>query len=484
MVLFPFDDRSIPFTYGLSYNLVQGRRRGVVLRPAESGPDSQHIINHGSVLRVDGEFRIWYLCSGDHDPSVRDLDDPGPPSLDDDYNPRKVDDERIYHVCYAVSQDGLHWDRPALGLVDYGGNKQNNLIAFDLGEYRVTNLRIIRDPEEPNPQRRFKMAFQSGKYRSRLAMAASPDGLTWKEMPGNPHNTVMLEISGFTKFNGAYYVNGHGGSPRPGPAAHAPRRMVTYVSYDFEHWASATALSFERKLGDVPVPWKGNSGEQIHTGAALWNRGNVVIGFYGMWHGDMSDDRRMTAIDLGMIVSDDAIHFREPITDFRIVAANEEGETETPLRVARLNTKGGGSLYGALMQGQGWENVGDHTLYWYNVWTQGRVRLATWARDRLGYFEIVRQPREQADRERALHLVPDRADWSRPEGVRQRRRALRPELPDGRNLRRSASTRARLLGRGVRTGQGVRIPPSRSMGVEDHSRRGGPPDPGARQFRR
>ena len=89
VVLFPFDDRSIPFTYGLSYNLVQGRRRGVVLRPAESGPDSQHIINHGSVLRVDGEFRIWYLCSGDHDPSVRDLDDPGPPSLDDDYNPRK-----------------------------------------------------------------------------------------------------------------------------------------------------------------------------------------------------------------------------------------------------------------------------------------------------------------------------------------------------------------------------------------------------------
>ena len=103
-----------------------------------------------------------------------------------------MDDERIYHVCYAVSQDGLHWDRPALGLVDYGGNKQNNLIAFDLGEYRVTNLRIIRDPEEPDPQRRFKMAFQSGKYRSRLAMAASPDGLTWKEMPGNPHNTVML----------------------------------------------------------------------------------------------------------------------------------------------------------------------------------------------------------------------------------------------------------------------------------------------------
>ena len=69
-VLFPFDDYSIPFTYGLTYNLVQGHREGVVLRPADSGPDSQHIINHGSVLRVGDEFRMWYLCAGDQDPTV------------------------------------------------------------------------------------------------------------------------------------------------------------------------------------------------------------------------------------------------------------------------------------------------------------------------------------------------------------------------------------------------------------------------------
>ena len=35
-VLFPFDDYSIPLTYGLAYDLIQGHREGVVLRPAES----------------------------------------------------------------------------------------------------------------------------------------------------------------------------------------------------------------------------------------------------------------------------------------------------------------------------------------------------------------------------------------------------------------------------------------------------------------
>ena len=41
----------------------------------------------------------------------------------------------------------------------------------------------------------------------------------------------------------------------------------------------------------------------------------------------------------------------------------------------------------ALMQGQGMENVGDKTLYWYSLWRiDGQVRLATWERDRFGYL--------------------------------------------------------------------------------------------------
>ena len=78
-------------------------------------------------------------------------------------------------------------------------------------------------------------------------------------------------------------------------------------------------------------------------------------------------------MDLGLVISQDALHFREPVPDFRMVSAAEERDGARP----------------ALMQGQGVENVGDKTLYWYGGWRDGSVRLATWARDRLGFFEVV-----------------------------------------------------------------------------------------------
>ncbi len=31
-------------------------------------------------------------------------------------------------VCYAESSDGIHWNRPSLGLVDFNGSKANNII--------------------------------------------------------------------------------------------------------------------------------------------------------------------------------------------------------------------------------------------------------------------------------------------------------------------------------------------------------------------
>src|SRR5438874_11391525 len=64
----------------------------------------------------------------------------------------------------------------------------------------------------------------------------------------------------------------------------------------------------------------------------------------------------VVAIDLGLIVSNDALHFREPIPDFRFIPAREEQEV-APGRAA-------------LAQGQGMVNLGDKTHYWYEAWGQ------------------------------------------------------------------------------------------------------------------
>ena len=69
VVLFPFDDYSIPFQHGLRLQLVGyeggiGRRK-IVIMPGDSGaPDSKLVVYYGTVRRVGGELWMWYLGQG------------------------------------------------------------------------------------------------------------------------------------------------------------------------------------------------------------------------------------------------------------------------------------------------------------------------------------------------------------------------------------------------------------------------------------
>jgi len=44
----------------------------------------------------------------------------------------------------------------------------------------------------------------------------------------------------------------------------------------------------------------------------VWNRGNVLLGIYGQWHGDRSGDRHLVTMDLGLVLSNDGLHYRSP----------------------------------------------------------------------------------------------------------------------------------------------------------------------------
>jgi len=105
------------------------------------------------------------------------------------------------------------------------------------------------------------------------------------------------------------------------------------------------------------------------------NKGNVILGIYGMWHGIPGGDRQYITMDLGLVVSNDGMHFREPIPDFPMMPAFEEAELSPSNKAP------------SVCQGQGMANIGDQTLYWYEAWGTGLVRLATWERDRLGFLQ-------------------------------------------------------------------------------------------------
>lgn len=365
IVLFPFDNVSLPFNKGLILTLMPGRKSSntdpqhpnkPVLTIGNPGDaDFPRAYFYGTVLKIGDEYRMWYTG---------------------------FDQDRKRQVLYATSTDGVQWVKPKLGIADYRGNRDNNLVALDGNNTMVGMCALVlHDPEDPDPARRFKMLREDATpgLAWPVMAAVSADGINWKSLNGNkPINpNHQLEPSGVIKFAGLYYVNGHSGVVRhPVPGAHK-RTMQTFASPDFATWTQSAHLSFRRDNlpPRPPSDFEGHRGEQVHVGASLWNRGNVVLGFYGQYHNE-TNDRRTAVVDIGLIVSNDAVHFREPIPDFKLIPSFEEPDRAEP----------------RLTQGQGFLNIGDRTLVYYGIWTEVNrdgptgVRIATWPRDRFGFY--------------------------------------------------------------------------------------------------
>jgi len=364
-VLFPFDRHSVPFRHGLQLELISAQRDAAnpVLKPGgPDAPDGEAMSYYGTVLQIGDELRMWYLGRGksEHGP---------------------------LRVCYATSRDGFRWEKPALGLVRYAGTTSNNLVDLDFGG-RAMSCNVLHEPDDPDPARRFKMfsEVESERSKNQGCVAFSPDGLRWKPSPRNPVTHTRIENTGLVKRDGCYYVNGqNAGLDR----AFQKRTLLTLASCDFEHWTDAGALGFRRDdVPPRPVHLNYQVGPQVHLGAGLWDRGNVILGFYGQWNAPLhSDDRRDMRMDIGLLVSKDGLFYHEPIPDFRIIESREEGwRTVSPAGDPPR-----------LAQGQGVANIGDKTVTWYSIWGaggSGGIRAAWWRRDRLGYFHATRTPIE------------------------------------------------------------------------------------------
>jgi len=107
---------------------------------------------HGTVFRDGERLRMWYFI----------------------YSGR-------YMTAYAESSDGLTWVKPKLGLCEFKGSKDNNLI---LADEKVTalalNLSVIHRPWVSDPACRYIAFFNSlAPGPLRQASALSPDGIHW-----------------------------------------------------------------------------------------------------------------------------------------------------------------------------------------------------------------------------------------------------------------------------------------------------------------
>lgn len=372
--IFAFDGVSIPHSQNVRLEMRTPTRHAVnpvMSHGAPGTPDAQGAQFYGSIVREGGKFRLWYVAI-------------------DDYTNSTVAASR-WRPAYAESTDGVHWVKPNLGLVNFHGSKNNNLILTDPAPFGFVNLKVLPDPDDPDPARRYKISghvyFHHNTRLGTLAPFVSADGLRWKlVMPAKPVHAELLEkdlvlpavhfeaSGGLYKWEGMYYACGQNGLNAPN--AYHGRVARMYRSADFVTWSPLSHIGFVRTTQhELLGPGRSLEGEQCHEGIAVWNRRNILLGLVGRWHG--AKEWKDITIDLGFVVSNDGLNFREPEHEWTFLKRGPDGAWDQ----------------GGVLQGQGFENVGDQTFVYYGAWdprgrgtevARGGIGIALLPRDRFG----------------------------------------------------------------------------------------------------
>jgi hypothetical protein len=136
--------------------------------------------------QTERRYRCWY-SPFIVDPSVSEI--PREARATSRYKPH----DREMGICYAESDDGLHWRKPELGLIEFNGNTRNNLV-----QRGAHGAGVFFDSVDTDPTRRFKLLCKDYTAGA-MAVAFSPDGLRWSALthckeisvPGDTHNNAL-----------------------------------------------------------------------------------------------------------------------------------------------------------------------------------------------------------------------------------------------------------------------------------------------------
>lgn len=149
-------------------------------------------------------------------------------------------------ACYAESRDGVHWEKPELGLFEFQGSKANNIVWSGPGTHNFTVFKDL-NPAAP-PESRYKAvasgrSAKSGKYG--LLAFHSPDAIHWSLMQEEP----IITDGAFDSQNLVFwhplekkYFDFH----RKG--RDGIRDIMSANSTDFLNWTPPTFLDY----GDAP----------------------------------------------------------------------------------------------------------------------------------------------------------------------------------------------------------------------------------------
>lgn len=187
-------------------------------------------------------------------------------------------------LCYAESDDGIHWRRPDLNLVSFEGSMRNNIVLDSRSVPAIPGFDAQRTVifKDANPRAtkdaRYK-AIAGGK--DGLYALSSPDGFHWSLLNPGP----VITQGAFDSQNLAFwdaeqqmyraYIRDFrnpqtGGRRSTGDKGATQRNIATATSRDFVHWSQPQWLRYP-----------GATEEQLYTNqvAPYYRAAHILVGF-------------------------------------------------------------------------------------------------------------------------------------------------------------------------------------------------------------
>ena len=101
---------------------------------------------------------------------------------------------RVVAMAYAQSKDGVHWEKPSLGLVEFDGSTDNNIMMM-----YAHGTGVFRDAQEIDPARRYKLVTKLDYpgTTGHMAVSFSADGIHWSPLIAWPRYNPQADSHNF-----------------------------------------------------------------------------------------------------------------------------------------------------------------------------------------------------------------------------------------------------------------------------------------------
>jgi len=214
-------------------------RREVVIR--NDHPWEKHGVSYMVTFRDGERFRAWYRC---------------------DAAPLNRGGTRRQMTAYAESTDGIHWTKPPLGIIEFDGSTQNNLVWAGPGG----NMAVFKDgnPDAPANER-YKAIVRDREVYGLV----SADGLHWRlvqeepiltDRPFDSHNVAFWDSrqKHYVAYTRGAATNGKPGVGMTMNFRKGTRAIRRATSKDFRTWTPLELID----TGDAPL-------EHLYTNATV-----------------------------------------------------------------------------------------------------------------------------------------------------------------------------------------------------------------------